>query len=107
MPGVVCPVPGGAFYVLAHLPVDDAEKFGQWLLEDFSLDNQTLMLSRRPTASIRRRAWAGRKCAWPTSSTRPIWRRRSTAWRTRCWCIPAAPNPCPAAAVEAAIALTV
>ena len=25
MPGVVCPVPGGAFYVVAHLPVDDAE----------------------------------------------------------------------------------
>ena len=45
MPGVVCPVPGGAFYVVARLPVDDAEKFGQWLLEDFTLDNQTLMLS--------------------------------------------------------------
>ena len=45
MPGVTCPVPGGAFYVVARLPVDDAEKFGQWLLEDFTLDNQTLMLS--------------------------------------------------------------
>ncbi|WP_035564656.1 pyridoxal phosphate-dependent aminotransferase [Hymenobacter sp. IS2118] len=45
MPGVVCPRPGGAFYVLAHLPVDDSEAFGQWLLESFSYENQTLMLS--------------------------------------------------------------
>ena len=45
MPGVVCPRPGGAFYVLAHLPVDDTEQFGQWLLESFSHENQTLMLS--------------------------------------------------------------
>ena len=42
---MVCPRPGGAFYVLAHLPVDDAEKFGQWLLESFSYENQTLILS--------------------------------------------------------------
>ena len=45
MPGVVCPRPGGAFYVLAHLPVDDTEAFGQWLLESFTYENQTLMLS--------------------------------------------------------------
>ena len=45
MPGVVCPRPGGAFYVLARLPVDDTEVFGQWLLESFSYENQTLMLS--------------------------------------------------------------
>jgi aspartate aminotransferase len=45
MPGVQCPVPGGAFYVMAHLPVDDAERFGEWLLTDFSYQNQTLMLS--------------------------------------------------------------
>ncbi|QKG52032.1 pyridoxal phosphate-dependent aminotransferase [Hymenobacter sp. BRD67] len=45
MPGVQCPVPGGAFYVMAHLPVDDAERFGEWLLTDFSYKNQTLMLS--------------------------------------------------------------
>lgn len=45
MPGVVCPRPGGAFYVLAHLPVDDTEAFGQWLLESFTHENQTLMLS--------------------------------------------------------------
>ncbi|HEX8504967.1 MAG TPA: pyridoxal phosphate-dependent aminotransferase [Hymenobacter sp.] len=45
MPGVVCPRPGGAFYVVAHLPVDDTEAFGRWLLESFSYENQTLMLS--------------------------------------------------------------
>jgi len=45
MPGVQCPVPGGAFYVMAHLPVDDAERFGEWLLTDFDYENQTLMLS--------------------------------------------------------------
>ena len=45
MPGVRCPVPGGAFYVMAELPVDDAERFGEWLLTDFSYQNQTLMLS--------------------------------------------------------------
>jgi aspartate aminotransferase len=45
MPGVQCPVPGGAFYVMAHLPVDDAERFGEWLLTDFAYENQTLMLS--------------------------------------------------------------
>ncbi|TDN40132.1 pyridoxal phosphate-dependent aminotransferase [Hymenobacter sp. UV11] len=45
MPGVQCPVPGGAFYVMAELPVDDAERFGEWLLTDFSYQNETLMLS--------------------------------------------------------------
>ena len=45
MPGVRCPVPGGAFYVMAELPVDDAERFGEWLLTDFSYQNETLMLS--------------------------------------------------------------
>jgi len=43
--GVRCPVPGGAFYVMAQLPVDDAERFGEWLLTDFSYQNETLMLS--------------------------------------------------------------
>lgn len=45
MPGVQCPTPGGAFYVMAHLPVDDAESFGEWLLTEFAYQNQTLMLS--------------------------------------------------------------
>jgi len=45
MPGVFCPSPGGAFYAIARLPIDDADKFCQWLLEDFSYNNQTVMLA--------------------------------------------------------------
>ena len=45
MPGVFCPNPGGAFYAIARLPIDDADKFCQWLLEDFSYNNQTVMLA--------------------------------------------------------------
>lgn len=43
--GITCPSPGGAFYAIAELPVKDAEKFCQWLLEDFEYNNQTLMLA--------------------------------------------------------------
>lgn len=45
MPGVFCPNPGGAFYAMAKLPVDDCDKFCQWLLESFSYKNQTVMLA--------------------------------------------------------------
>ena len=45
MPGVFCPNPGGAFYAMAKLPIDDSDKFCQWLLEDFSYKNQTVMLA--------------------------------------------------------------
>lgn len=45
IPGVVCVVPHGAFYVMPQLPIDDAETFCQWLLEEFSYQNQTVMLS--------------------------------------------------------------
>lgn len=45
MPGVFCPNPGGAFYAIARLPIDDADKFCQWLLEDFNYNNQTVMLA--------------------------------------------------------------
>jgi aspartate aminotransferase len=45
IPGVVCPKPSGAFYVIAKMPVDDAEKFAQWLLSDFEFENQTLMVA--------------------------------------------------------------
>jgi aspartate aminotransferase len=45
MPGVVCPKPSGAFYAIAHLPVDDAEKFAIWLLNDFSYKGQTVMVA--------------------------------------------------------------
>lgn len=45
MPGVFCPNPGGAFYAMAKLPIDDADKFCQWLLEGFEYNNQTVMLA--------------------------------------------------------------
>ncbi|HJM16207.1 MAG TPA: pyridoxal phosphate-dependent aminotransferase, partial [Flavobacteriales bacterium] len=43
--GVVCPKPKGAFYAIAQLPVDDSDKFAQWLLEDFELDGETIMVA--------------------------------------------------------------
>lgn len=45
IPGVICPTPKGAFYAMAKLPVDNAEKFCQWLLEHFSYNNQTVMMA--------------------------------------------------------------
>ena len=45
IPGVFCPNPGGAFYAMAKLPVDDTDVFCQWLLESFSYKNQTVMLA--------------------------------------------------------------
>jgi aspartate aminotransferase len=45
IPGVFCPNPGGAFYAMAKLPIDDCDTFCQWLLESFSYNNQTLMLA--------------------------------------------------------------
>jgi len=45
MKGVFCPMPSGAFYCIAKLPIDNADKFCQWLLEDFNLDSKTVMLA--------------------------------------------------------------
>jgi aspartate aminotransferase len=45
IPGVYCPKPKGAFYTVVRLPVDDADKFAQWLLEDFEYNNQTVMVA--------------------------------------------------------------
>jgi len=43
--GVICPKPKGAFYAIAQLPIDNSDLFCQWLLEDFSYENQTVMLA--------------------------------------------------------------
>lgn len=61
MPGVFSPVPYGAFYTVADLPVDDAEAFAKWLLTDFRIDNETLMIT--PAASFYKTADAGRRHA--------------------------------------------
>ena len=45
IPGVYCPKPKGAFYSIVRLPVDDSDKFAQWLLEDFSFEKQTVMVA--------------------------------------------------------------
>jgi aspartate aminotransferase len=45
IPGVFCPKPSGAFYCIARLPIDNADKFCQWLLEEFSVNGQTVMLA--------------------------------------------------------------
>lgn len=45
MEGVFCPNPGGAFYAIAKLPIDDADTFCQWLLESFEHNGQTVMLA--------------------------------------------------------------
>ena len=43
--GVYCPKPGGAFYVLAKFPIDNSDKFCQWMLEEFEYENQTVMMA--------------------------------------------------------------
>lgn len=45
MPGVLCPTPMGAFYAAVRLPIDDGDKFAQWLLQDFSYEGKTVMVA--------------------------------------------------------------
>ena len=45
IPGVYSPIPMGAFYTVARLPIDDSDRFCAWLLSDFSYEGQTVMLA--------------------------------------------------------------
>ncbi len=45
MPGVLCPTPMGAFYAAVRLPIDDCDKFAQWLLQEFSYNGKTVMVA--------------------------------------------------------------
>ena len=45
MEGAFCPKPSGAFYVVARLPIDDSDKFCQWMLEHFEHENETVMMA--------------------------------------------------------------
>ena len=45
IPGCFCPMPKGAFYTVIDLPVDDSDRFCQWLLTDFSYNGATVMLA--------------------------------------------------------------
>lgn len=59
MPGVFCPNPGGAFYAMAELPIDDSDTFCQWLLESFSHNGKTVMLA--PASGFYGTAGLGKK----------------------------------------------
>lgn len=45
IPGVICEKPTGAFYIMAKLPIDDADDFARWILTDFSYDDKTVMFA--------------------------------------------------------------
>jgi len=45
IPGVLCPKPGGAFYAICRLPIDSSDRFCQWMLEEFNLDGDTVMMA--------------------------------------------------------------
>ena len=45
IPGVYSPIPMGAFYTVAQLPVDDAEDFCRWCLEEFDYEGETVMMA--------------------------------------------------------------
>ena len=45
IPGVYSPIPMGAFYTVAKLPVDDSEKFCRWCLEEFNYEGETIMMA--------------------------------------------------------------
>jgi aspartate aminotransferase len=45
IPGVFCPNPGGAFYAIARLPIDDSDAFCQWILESFEYNGSTVMMA--------------------------------------------------------------
>ena len=64
MPGVFCPNPGGAFYAIARLPIDDSDKFCQWLLEDFSYNKSNSDAGACYRFLWHSRAWERMKCGW-------------------------------------------
>lgn len=45
MEGVICPMPSGAFYAIAKLPIDNADRFAKWLLEEFQFQGATVMVA--------------------------------------------------------------
>ena len=61
MEGVFTPLPMGAFYTIAELPVDDTEAFAKWMLESFRIDNETTMVT--PAASFYKTSGKGKNHA--------------------------------------------
>lgn len=74
IPGVYSPIPMGAFYTVARLPVPDAEEFCRWCLSEFEHEGP-LCSWPRPRDSTPSRERARTRFAWLTSSTRRTWRR--------------------------------
>ena len=66
IPGVYSPIPMGAFYTVAKLPVDDSDKFCAWCLSDFEYEGQTVFMATGFRVSILLRAPASTKCVSPT-----------------------------------------
>ncbi len=58
IPDVVCRKPQGAFYIIAKLPIDDAERFCSWLMTDFALDGETVLMA--PAADFYKTPGKGR-----------------------------------------------
>lgn len=61
IPGVICPTPKGAFYCTVELPVDDAEKFAVWLLNEYQNNLETVMIA--PAGGFYHDAELGKKQA--------------------------------------------
>ncbi len=61
MKGVFTPKPMGAFYTMAELPVDDAVNFAKWMLTEFRVDNETVMIT--PAASFYKTPGEGKNIA--------------------------------------------
>ena len=79
IPGVVCECPKGAFYVMAALPVDDADTFQKWLLEEFDDNGDTVMFAPgEPFYATPARART--RSASPTCSSRRPWSVPWTCW---------------------------
>ena len=70
IPGVYSPIPMGAFYTVAHLPVDDSDAFCAWCLSDFEYEGETVMMAPRLRDSTPTRRAAATRCASPTSCAR-------------------------------------
>ena len=79
IPGVVCECPKGAFYVMAALPVDDADAFQRWLLEEFQDNGDTVMFAPA-SPSMPPPAGAAAKFASPMCSSRRTWSGPWTCW---------------------------
>lgn len=82
IPGVYSPIPMGAFYTVAKLPVDDAEKFCAWCLNDFEYEGQTVMMA--PASGFYTTPGLGKnEVRMAYVLKKKIWRRHSLYFRRR------------------------